>query len=368
MPSYQDAVIEYCNAYQALKQKYSEQAWLKEEASGTLSAAEFQASQKQQELINLQRKWEADIQFAVGKAAVQYEEQLLSVTQKLQAKDCAIQKLQDQGHALEISLASQTNLPSVVQSKEEVDLCKEVFNYIPGTVNTKWGMATYQLRDQPFQFQKQVQFGDRSPVPDLKLGADPKDQMNSSHKMPFALTPYHDTKAVNKTFDISQISPLNSDHQNAATIAAEISAAAAAQASREFCHMHEPKFTKFRGGYSADTKLLFMSWCTNILSNIQDQELDNKAAIQLIKYMTAESSCCKVEFQLDLCGSEISYQDLLETSQCCTFQGGEDEANLLAEFYSHGQKAKETEETFADELQILASQSNQQKAWIPDMI
>ena len=37
-----------------------------------------------------------------------------------------------------------------------------------------------------------------------------------------------------------------------------------------------------------------------------------------------------------------------------TFQGGEDEANLLVEFYSHGQKAKELEEAFADELQILA--------------
>ena len=37
-----------------------------------------------------------------------------------------------------------------------------------------------------------------------------------------------------------------------------------------------------------------------------------------------------------------------------TFQGGEDEVNLLAEFYSHGQKAKESEEAFADKLQILA--------------
>ena len=36
------------------------------------------------------------------------------------------------------------------------------------------------------------------------------------------------------------------------------------------------------------------------------------------------------------------------------FQGGDDEANLLVEFYSHGQKAKESEEAFADELQILA--------------
>ena len=37
-----------------------------------------------------------------------------------------------------------------------------------------------------------------------------------------------------------------------------------------------------------------------------------------------------------------------------TFQGGNDEANLLAEFYSHGQKLKESKDAFADELQILA--------------
>ena len=36
-----------------------------------------------------------------------------------------------------------------------------------------------------------------------------------------------------------------------------------------------------------------------------------------------------------------------------TFQGGDDEANLLAEFYSCGQKLKESEEAFVDELQIL---------------
>ena len=47
------------------------------------------------------------------------------------------------------------------------------------------------------------------------------------------------------------------------------------------------------------------------------------------------------------------YQDLLKQLSV-TFQGGDDEANLLAEFYSHGQKAKESEEAFTDELQILA--------------
>ena len=94
-------------------------------------------------------------------------------------------------------------------------------------------------------------------MPDLKLGADPDDPINSSHAIPFSSTPFCDTKPVNKTFDVSQISPLTGNPQDVATIAAEVSAAAAAQASKEFHHMHEPKITKFKGGYSADAELLF---------------------------------------------------------------------------------------------------------------
>ena len=89
------------------------------------------------------------------------------------------------------------------------------------------------------------------------------------------------------------------------------------------------------------------------MAHIQDRELDNKAAIQLIKDMTLDSYHREVEFQLDLCGGIISYQDLL-IHLSIAFQGGNKEANLLAEFYSCGQKSKESEEAFADELQILA--------------
>ena len=73
-------------------------------------------------------------------------------------------------------------------------------------------------------------------MPDLKLGTDPKDQTKIGHKMPVTLMPFCDGKAVNKTFvDISQISPMMSSHQDVATIAAEVSAAAATLGSREFC-------------------------------------------------------------------------------------------------------------------------------------
>ena len=60
-----------------------------------------------------------------------------------------------------------------------------------------------------------------------------------------------------------------------------------------------------------------------------------------------------MEFQLDLCGGNITYQDLLKHLSFA-FQGGDDEANILAEFYSCKQYAKESEEAFADELQLLA--------------
>ena len=69
--------------------------------------------------------------------------------------------------------------------------------------------------------------------------------------------------------------------------------------------------------------------------------------------MTQDNAHREVEFQLDLCGGIIMYQDLLKHLSV-TFQGGNEEANLIAEFYSHGQKSKESEEAFADELQILS--------------
>ena len=103
----------------------------------------------------------------------------------------------------------------------------------------------------------------------------------------------------------------------------------------------------------------------DILANILGQIVqDREAAIQLIKEQTLDNTRHKVEFQLDLCSGNISYQDLLRHLSI-TFQGGDDEANLLAVFYSHGQKKKESEEAFANELQILASQGNYQKAWFP---
>ena len=68
---------------------------------------------------------------------------------------------------------------------------------------------------------------------------------------------------------------------------------------------------------------------------------------------TLDNARREVEFQLDLCGGKITYQDLLEHLSIA-FQGGNDKANILAEFYSCRQQYKELKEAFTDELQSLA--------------
>ena len=237
---------------------------LMEEASGALHTAESQVSKRQQELLKIQKDHEADIHLAVGQVVYEYREQLTAAKHKQQSKDRkhqqTVHQLQDQVHALELSLASQATLPSVRHTKEEADLQEEIFNYLPGTVNTRRGAALYESWYQPFSFWKQVRFGDRSQMPDLKSDADSDDQQNSPPTIPHSSTPHRGVKPMNQTFDVSHIPNLTGGPQDTAAIAAEVSAVVAAQASKEFCRMRDPKITKFKGGYLADAELMFRSW------------------------------------------------------------------------------------------------------------
>ena len=167
---------------------------------------------------------------------------------------------------------------------------------------------------------------------------------------------------LNQTFDFSGIPSANiGNAEYAATIAAEVLAAAVAQASKEFWRMREPKITKLHGGYSADTELMFQSWWVDILANVQDRELDNKAAIQLIKEQTLDNARHEVEFQLDLCSRNITYQNLLRHLSIA-FQGGNDEANLLAEFYSLWSEIEGVQGGFCGQVTDTHSQGDYQEA------
>ena len=383
---FHNAALSYQDAYEALQlqqvelqTKFTEQAQLVQEASEALKAAEVESAARQQELATelttLRNQWEADIQQAVGQAVVQYHDQLSLAQAMQQQRDREhqqlIQRLQEQVHALEVSLAGQATLPSVAASSSQTGLRREIFNILPGTVNPCRGATQYESQDQAFSFQKQVRFEDDNSSPELGPVANSGEGRptptlpvipprlsdisrisHPPHPPHHSSTPYR-VPIRDHTFDVEPSAPLMNESRQVANIAAEVSAAAAAQASKEFRRMREPKITKLRGGYSADAELMFRSWKSDILANIANRELDNKVAIQLIKEQTLDNARREVEFQLDLCGGSITYQDLL-LHLGVAFQGGDDEANVLAEFYSRRQYAKESEESFADELQLLA--------------
>ena len=167
---FQEAATEYQLAYQSLDKKYSEQAVLVHEASEALKASQSCVEELQKEMEALRQNRESDIQLAVGGAVLQYEQCLTSEQSRAQAQQSTITELQGQIQVLQVSL-SQRDLPSVPSegaTREGENLKDKIFNYVPGTVNTRRGTAVYDSPDQPYSFQKHVRFGDRPNQPDLE--------------------------------------------------------------------------------------------------------------------------------------------------------------------------------------------------------
>ena len=84
---YQDVAVELQTAYDTLQKRFDQQSHLMEEASGALHAAESQASQRQRELLEVQRDYETNVQQAIGEAVMEYHEQLAVAKKDQQLKD-----------------------------------------------------------------------------------------------------------------------------------------------------------------------------------------------------------------------------------------------------------------------------------------
>ena len=126
-----------------------------------------------------------------------------------QQHQSAISELQGQMQVLQVSLSSQRDLPSVGVTQEGVNLRDEVFNYVPGTINTNWGAQRFtNSSDQAFSFQKHIQFGDRPNQPDLESDVAGSGAPTSPTLPPMQLpshssTPFCGVSQVplNRTFD-----------------------------------------------------------------------------------------------------------------------------------------------------------------------
>ena len=115
----------------------------------------------------------------------------------------------------------------------------------------------------------------------------------------------------------------------------------------------EPKINKLKGGYSATANLIFQSWLKDIRVHVEDRNLTEREAMQLAKDFTAEHAHDKVEFYMGMVADEQQTFEGLIQHLKNAFQSNETTSELISDFYARAQKKNESEEAFADELQIL---------------
>ena len=125
--------------------------------------------------------------------------------------------------------------------------------------------------------------------------------------------------------------------------------------------MQKPKISKLKGGYSSSARLIFQSWLKDIHIHVEDRQLMQREAIQLVKNFTAERARDEVEFYMGMVAEEDQSFEGLIDHLCDAFQSGETLSELISNVYGWSQKTRETEDTFTDDLQVLARKIIAQK-------
>ena len=102
----------------------------------------------------------------------------------------------------------------------------------------------------------------------------------------------------------------------------------------------------------ANAALVFNSWLKDIDMCVQDCNLTEHEAVQLVKDYTTEHAHGAFDFYLNTNG-QWGYSGLIEHLRT-SFVSGETFSSLLGDFCARWQKPKETKDQFTDELQVLA--------------
>ena len=166
------------------------------------------------------------------------------------------------------------------------ELQREAFNILPGTVNAKRGAATAhasgisqdilviggsQFEDE---LAEEATWNAHQHLRHVHFASNPQGGFTS--------TPLRHPKEGRAKARVStEVYPPRYDMKVAA---------------QEFCKLHESKINKLKGGYSATANLIFQLWLKDISVHVQDRNLTEREAIQLVKDFTAERAHDEVEF------------------------------------------------------------------------
>ena len=193
-----------------------------------------------------------------------------------------IQTQQDQFRAqleaLNQELEVWKNKASVPSDTKLGALRQDVFNYVPGTVNTNRGGAVDNTTinwDENSVRPKKVTFVTSTP---LRFDSDKvtsKDTDGLAAPLPAEITSQNP----------SLISSNNATLVNLAS---------------EFRKMREPKLQKLKGGNTSSAHLFLTGWVKEVRATIKDRELSESEGVQLIREFTESKARQQVDFYMDL--------------------------------------------------------------------
>ena len=123
--------------------------------------------------------------------------------------------------------------------------------------------------------------------------------------------------------------------------------------AQKFQQLCKPKINKLKHGHSAVANLIFQSWLKDIKGHVEDWNLTEREAIQLVKDFTAKHAHNTVEFYMAMVVADKQTFEGLVNHLKIALQLGETVSELISDFYSHVQRKNGFEEVFTDDLQIL---------------
>ena len=261
--------------------------------------------------------------------------------------------LEKQQAILERVQEQQSKVPEVPVPPENrlKELQREAFNILPGTVNANRGAAAAHASgiSQDILVVGRTQF-------ENELA---EEGIWNMHQHPCHV---HFASNPQGRFTSTPLRHLEEDRSQA-RISPEVYPPRYSMkvAVQEFWKLCEPKFNKLKGGYSATANLIFQSWLKDINTHMEDWNLTEREAIQLVKDFTAERAHDEVEFYMGMITDDQQSFDGLVSHLKNAFQLGETVSELISDFYGQHQKKNELEDAFADDLQILVRKIIAQK-------
>ena len=310
-----------CNKAEQEKRKLTEELEkTKTEYEQALASKSHEVSS---EIERIKKHMEEQMQKERAKAAKTSEHQLQSIMSELHVlkekheKDTKERKVDEKILLQNIKTSKDPILKSDYKTSDHIGvgarlkhLQEEVTNYLPPTVNKKWGAAI--TTDDTFG--------------DLTLG-----RYRDAKHVHFTSTPIRP--------EISNINLTTPPHTpKEETIAESILHNTMQTLASEFKQMREPKIQKFRGGTSSGALLVFKSWMQDIECAIKDRNLNDDEVLQLVKEFSEGCTRDNINFYLEV--TDKPSVDGLFKNLRQVFLSGEDGQQMLAEFYSRIQNPK----------------------------